>query len=265
MKLLEGKGVAEKMLRDLKKKIAKSKTKPGLAVILVGNNKASELYVSLKARAAGEIGMDFWLLKFSAKDTEKDILQAIRELNQDKNIHGIIVQLPLPAKLDTQRIINAIDLKKDADGFSSVNPVFPQAIVKLIEASGENVIGRKAVVIANSDKFGKVMTAALKIKKIKAEYVLISNIKSQISNIKEADIIVTAVGKSKFIKGTMIKKGAIVIDGGITKRGKKVLGDVDFQSVKKIAGFLSPVPGGVGPVTVACLLNNVFEFCRQKR
>jgi methylenetetrahydrofolate dehydrogenase (NADP+)/methenyltetrahydrofolate cyclohydrolase len=146
MKLLTGKIVADKILLDLKKKIAKKKTKPGLAVVLVGSNKASEIYVSLKQQAAGMIDMDFWVLNFSARDSEKDILQAIKELNQDENINGIIVQLPLPRKLDTQKIINTIDPQKDADGFHPENikkfivgsgkviPVFPQAIIKLLES-----------------------------------------------------------------------------------------------------------------------------------
>lgn len=276
IKLLEGKRIKAGILKDLKHKIAKLKSKPGLAVILVGNNKASELYVSLKAKAAGEVGMDFWLLRFSARDSEKDILRAIRDLNQDKNIHGIIVQLPLPAKLDTQKIINAVAPQKDADGFhpenikkflsnrSGVWPVFPQAIIKLVEASGKKIINKKGIIIANSNSFGKVMVAALDRKKVSAEYILSSKLKAQSSKLKTADLIVTAMGRAEVLKGEMLKKGAIIIDGGITKKGKKVLGDADFSSVTQVAGALSPVPGGVGPVTVACLLNNVFELYRQK-
>jgi methylenetetrahydrofolate dehydrogenase (NADP+)/methenyltetrahydrofolate cyclohydrolase len=264
MKLLKGKIVAEKILGELRKKIAKRRIKPGLAVVLVGENKASDIYVSLKQRAAGRVDMDFWVLKFSARSAEKDILQAIKELNQDENINGIIVQLPLPKKFNTQKIISAIDSKKDADGFSGMNPVFPMAIWKLLESSGKELKNKKAVVIANSEIFGEMMVKVLKNKKIKAEYILSKNIKGQIPNIKSADIIVTAIGKPKFLKGTMLKKGAIVIDGGISKQEKRVLGDVDFGSISKVAGALSPVPGGVGPVTIACLLENVVRLSKKR-
>lgn len=257
MKLLKGKIVADKILRDLKIRIAKKKKKPGLAVILVGDNKASKLYVALKEKAANAVGINFHLIQFNKSESEKTILKEIKELDVDPMTHGIIVQLPLPKKFNTQKIIDAIGPKKDADGFSGKNPVFPQAILKLIESSGQKLKNKKAIVIANSKIFGEMMSETLKSKKINAEYILAKKPKSNLEKIKEADIVITAVGKSKLIRGVMLKKGAIVIDGGITKRGKKVLGDVDFESVSKVAGWLSPVPGGVGPVTIACLLQNV--------
>jgi methylenetetrahydrofolate dehydrogenase (NADP+)/methenyltetrahydrofolate cyclohydrolase len=212
------------------------------------------------------------VLKFSARDTEKDILQAIKELNQDENIHGIIVQLPLPKKFDASKIIHTIDPRKDADGFfaKSVAPVFPQAIIKLLDScpkvqpSGLRRLNLlRAVVIANSKIFGETMAEVLAKKKIRAEYILMPNVKGQMSNIKSADIVITAVGRPGWLKGEMLKKGAIVIDGGISKRGAKVLGDADFASVSKVAGALSPVPGGVGPVTIACLLQNTCNLSRS--
>lgn len=269
MKILSGRKIADEMLRDLKKKITRQKIKPGLAVVLVGENKASDIYVSLKQKAAGKVDMDFWVLKFSARDSERDISQAIKELNEDENIHGIIVQLPLPKKFNTEKIIRAIDPKKDADGFFARDavPVFPQAILKLLESSGEKLAGKKAAVIANSEIFGQAMAETLRRKKIEAEYVLKSQITSASwrnkSQIKEADIVISAVGKPNFLKGAMLKKGVIVIDGGISKRGKKVAGDADPVSVSKVARFLSPVPGGVGPVTIACLLENVWRLSKK--
>jgi len=273
MKLLKGKIVADKIILDLKNKIAKQKKKPGLAVILVGNNKASQIYVALKEKAANGVGINFHLIQFNQHETEKTILKEIKELNADQLTHGIIVQLPLPKKFNTQKIINAIDPKKDADGFSAqggsasgghsnkknglnIQPVFPQAIWKLLESSHTRLAGKNGVVIANSKIFGETMVKILKNKKIKAEYILSSRIKNQESRIKQADIVITAVGKVNFIKGEMLKKGAIVIDGGIVKKGQKVVGDAEFESVSQVAGYLSPVPGGVGPVTIACLLQN---------
>lgn len=269
------------MLQELRIKIARRRTKPGLAVIMVGDDKASEIYVGLKQKAAGQIDMDFWVLKFSARDTERDVIAAIRDLNRDPSIHGIIVQLPLPKKFNVGKIIRTIDPRKDADGFhpdsardyiygkSKLAPVFPSAIMKLIESSNRKIIGKRGIVIANSDVFGKMMTMTLEKAGVKAEHVLSAKLKAEPAiwrtKLKEADIVVSAVGNPGFIKGKMLKPGAIVIDGGITKRGQKVLGDVDLKSAKDTDILLSPVPGGVGPVTIACLLGNVYEFYRKNR
>ncbi|TAK97046.1 bifunctional 5,10-methylenetetrahydrofolate dehydrogenase/5,10-methenyltetrahydrofolate cyclohydrolase [Patescibacteria group bacterium] len=278
MKLLKGRPIADKILADLKRRIAKSQRAPALAAVLVGNNKASELYVSLKQKAAGEIGMDFWVLSFSAQDSEKDVLQAIKDLNRDRDIHGIIVQLPLPKKFDTQKIVNAVDPRKDVDGFhwqniqlfvkgkNKVVPAFPQAILQLIESDKRELAGKRGVGVVNSQMFGEMMVKTLQRKKIKAEYVLSSNIKYQISKLKEADIVITAIGKPGIIRGKMLKKGVVVIDGGVSKIGQRVVGDIDLKSVSKVARAISPVPGGVGPMTIACLLQNVYlAFKKQTR
>ena len=241
-----------------------------MAVVLVGQDKASKIYVGLKERRAKGIGMDFSLFQFSTDAQEDEIILKIRDLNKDVRINGIIVQVPLPEKFDTQRIINEISPEKDVDGFHPESiekfeagreifwPVFPKAIMTLLESSGEDVSGRNAVVVANSEKFGEVMKNALERKGILAEYVLSGDISKGIENIKNADIIITAVGEPGIIKGSMLKEGAVVIDGGITEEKEKVLGDVDIESVRDIAGYVSPVPGGVGPVTIACLLENVY-------
>lgn len=263
MKLLQGKEIAERIINKLQREISSKKNKPSLAVVLIGNDKASHLYVNLKRKAAEKIRIKFQLFKFSLKTEEKEIIQKIRELNADNKISGMIVQLPLPKNLNTQRIINEIDPRKDVDGFSIKNsfhlqPVFPQAIMEILASSQVKLQGKKAMVIANSEKFGEVMVNTLRQKKIKARYILFKNIKNKIDSIKKVEIIISAVGKPKLITNKMIKKGAIIIDGGITKKGKKVFGDVDCASVKNKADFLTPVPGGVGPVTIACLLKNTY-------
>lgn len=270
MQLLYGKPIADEILSRLKSDISKNAEKPGLAVILIGNDEASKIYVALKEKAAAEIGMNFFLHKVAENVSEKEVTDLIEKLNSDDSVHGIIVQLPLPAGFDTEKIISSIDPQKDADGFSAqggatsdghkfkLQPVFPQAILRLIESSGENLENKKGVVIANSDEFGEAMTALLSQKDILAEYILSDYFQSNLGKIEVADIVVIAVGSPGLLKGETLKEGAIIIDGGITKIDSKVVGDVDFASKEAKSGYISPVPGGVGPVTIACLLENVF-------
>jgi methylenetetrahydrofolate dehydrogenase (NADP+) / methenyltetrahydrofolate cyclohydrolase len=277
MQLLKGKKIANKILKDLKEVLQRQKNMPGLAVILIGENKASKVYIGLKKKAAKEVGINFYLYKFKTKVKEAAIISKIKELNDDKKINGIIVQLPLPVGLPTQKIINTIDARKDADGFHPVNlkafltdkprvyPVFPKAIMKTLEFSRAKLKNKRAVIIANSKIFGKIMRAAMQQKEIKADYVLAGKVKNNLAKIKEAEIIITAVGKPSLIKSYMLKENIVVIDGGITKTGKKVAGDIDFNSVKDKASYITPVPGGVGPVTIACLLENVCLLSKKSR
>jgi methylenetetrahydrofolate dehydrogenase (NADP+) / methenyltetrahydrofolate cyclohydrolase len=278
MKLLYGAPIAEKILTSLKEDILRCNEKPGLAVVLVGKDRASEIYVGLKEKKAKEIGMNFSLFNFDEKVSEEEILECIEKLNDDKKVSGIIVQLPLPGKLNTETIISHIKIEKDVDGFHPQNaekflsgesefyPVFPHAIMKLAKGSDENLQGKSGLVIANSDEFGKIMCAAMEKEGILAEYVLAENVSGKLGKIKEADVLVSAVGLPGLLRGEMLQDGAIVIDGGIEKVGERVVGDVDFGSNKDKDGFLSPVPGGVGPLTIACLLENTFlAFKAQKR
>ncbi|HOX10879.1 MAG TPA: bifunctional 5,10-methylenetetrahydrofolate dehydrogenase/5,10-methenyltetrahydrofolate cyclohydrolase [Candidatus Moranbacteria bacterium] len=275
MKLLYGKPIADEILSRLQSDIFKSAKKPGLAVILVGNNEASKIYVALKEKAAAEIGMNFFLHRVAENVSEKEVTDLIEKLNRNDSVHGIIVQLPLPAGFDTEKIISSIDPEKDADGFHVQNiadfmggngkifPVFPQAILYLIESSGEEFKNKKAIVIANSDEFGKVMVSALEQKSISAEYIISSEIQRNLGKIGVADIVVSAVGSPGLIKSEMLKEGAIIIDGGITKIDSKIVGDVDFSSTEAKSGYISPVPGGVGPLTIACLLENTYLAFRR--
>ncbi len=273
MIILNGRKISEKILDNISKNLKKEKTKPSLAVVLVGNDKASELYVKIKEEKAKKVGIGFSLFRFKENANEKKILEKIKNLNNDEKINGIIVQLPLPKKFNTPKIISSINFAKDVDGFSSQGessrnipePVFPTAIMKLLESSNQKLGNKKAVVISNSKLFGEVMSKILRKKKIKAEYVLKKEVKNNLARIKKADILVSAVGNKGIIRGEMVKNGAILIDGGISKKGKKVFGDIDFESVKKIKGFLSPVPGGVGPMTVACLLENVYLSSKRQK
>lgn len=276
MILLKGKKISDKILEDLKIRIRKEKLKPGLAVVLVGKNPASEIYVRLKKKAAGKVGIIFHLYRFPEKSKEAAIIGKIRKLSSDKKISGIIVQLPLPGALNRQRIISAIDRKKDADGFHPKNPslfsrgskeifpVLPKTIVKILEFSKVNLKNKKALIIANSIEFGGTMKKALRSKKIRATYILARDLKKYPSKVKNSDIIVTLVGRPGLITGNMLKEGVMVVDGGITKVGKKVLGDVDLKSVQNKASYVTPVPGGVGPVTIACLLENVYLLSKKQ-
>lgn len=276
MRLLQGKKIADEIIAHIKRNIAQEKLKPELAVFLIGKNPESRLYVSLKEKAAREAGIIFHKIYFLGNAKEQDILSKIEALNKNPRISGIIVQLPLPKKFNTQKIINAISPRKDADGFHPENlklffegearlwPVFPKAILELLISSGKVLKNKRAIIIAKSDIFGKTMQKALEYEEIKGEYVLLDKIIQNKKIISQADILISACGSCGIITGKMLKNGAIVIDGGISKRGTKIYGDVDFESAKSVVSFLSPVPGGVGPVTIACLLENVCKAEKLK-
>lgn len=278
MQLLLGKPVADKILAQLKENIGRETSNPGLAVLLIGEDKASQIYVSLKEKRAKEIGMNFFRFDIPADAMQSEILLKIQELNKDERVHGIIVQLPLPGGFDTDKIIGSIDPQKDADGFHKENmekflsgdeniwPVFPRAIVKLMESAGEELNGKKAVVVANSKEFASTMVAALAKSGLEAGYVLSGELPSKLSEIKEANVVVSAVGSPGLLRGEMLQNGSIIIDGGIEKVGEKVFGDVDFGSTEGLSGYITPVPGGVGPLTIACLLENTyFAFKAQQK
>lgn len=278
MNLIDGKKISENILNGIKERIASHRIKPGLAVVLVGDDEASHIYVDLKEKAANDVGINFFKCLFEDSVSEKEVIKKIKELNSDENIDGIIVQLPLPEKFDTQKIINSIVPKKDVDGFHPVNiedffkdkstldPVFPRAIVKMIDyAARESDSGvESAIIVVNSEKFGDVMSKALEKKGIESKFVFCENVidQKESGNVSgdflSADVIITACGNPGLIDSSMAKDGAIIIDGGIKKVGKKVFGDVDVRSFKRTNCRITPVPGGVGPVTVACLLENVF-------
>jgi len=274
MDLIKGREIADEILENLREKISQLEAKPTLAVLLIGEDEASRIYVGLKQKAAESIGMNFELFKYGSETEEKEILAKIKELNDDEKVSGMIVQLPLPDGLDKEKIINSIKPEKDVDGFCDENqnnfccggeckifPVFPKAIVKMVEAAiVKNSLKdiKSGMIICNSDDFGKIMREALYKIGIEAEYFFCKDLENNLDKIKKADVIVTACGVAGMLENSMTKDGAIVIDGGITKVDGKVRGDVEIETFENSNSFISPVPGGVGPVTVACLLENTF-------
>ena len=276
MELIYGRPVADKILSGVKEEIIQSGIVPGLAVILIGNDPASHLYVRLKEKASEEMGMHFEKHVFSETDSEESILKKIEGLNTSEDIHGIIVQVPLPEGFDTDKIIAAIDPGKDADGFhpktveqflagdAAKIPVFPDALLELGKASGRSFSGLQGVAIVNSEYFGRVMLRAMENEGMTGRMVLADDFKKDSGVMGEADIIFSACGIPGMIRSEHVKDGAILIDGGITKRGEKIMGDADAESVALKAGFLSPVPGGVGPVTIACLLRRTLLLSQKE-
>ena len=268
--ILNGKLEAEKIVKLLNGQIAKMKVKPGLAVILVGGNKASETYVKIKEKRADELGIYFEKYILSASVSEKKILDLIQKLNKSKKIHGIFVQLPLPKKFDTQKIIQSIKPKKDVDGFLlqkqknkktkkhiRIVPPTIAAVLHLIKISNKKLTEEKAIILANSLEFAEPLKKELEKKKIKVSI----KIKPKFIRLLDYQIIIIALGKKHFLKPNMIKKDAIIIDVGITRQGGKIFGDVDPLCFKK-SKYISPVPGGVGPLTVAFLLKNLVKLAK---
>jgi len=269
-KLIDGKKVAEAVKKDLKKRIPKLGFKPGLAVVLVGDNPASELYVKLKEKASKELGFHFELYRLDKDTDELALLNLIDKLNQDKKIHGMLVQLPLPKQIDEKLIIDAIRPDKDADGLNPINmgnllggnntviPATPKGVIKLIESTGIKIEGKHAVIVGRSNIVGKPVSVLLQQKNATVT-MCHSKTEPLEEYTKQADILVVAAGKPRLITADMVKKGAVVIDVGINKVMGKSIGDVDFDDVKKVAGYITPVPGGVGPMTIAMLLENVLQ------
>ena len=251
--------------------------RPNLAIILIGNREDSDLYVGLKEKEAKKVGIDTHLYKYADGISEKEILDSINYLNNDDCIDAILIQLPLPKRLDTDKIINSIKKEKDIDGFHPDNlkillnscnggammpPVFG-ACLEILKSINCELKNKKVCIIANSDIFGKTLAKVLECRGAEVETVKADN-KDLKNKTSEADILITAVGKSKFIKKDMVKKDAVIIDIGITKEGKKVYGDVDFEDVKNVAGYITPVPGGVGPLTIAMAFKNTVELYKKR-
>ena len=272
--IIDGKKEAKLLREEIKKeilKIKKSKNKvPGLTVILIGNYTPSQIYVKNKEKNSKEVGMNSDVIKYSDDVSEKEILNKIKELNNDQNVSGILVQLPLPKQIDKEKIINSIHPSKDVDGFNPVNvgnlssgyqglvPCTPMGCLMLIKKVEKNLSGKHAVIIGRSNLNGKPM-AQLLLKENCTVTIVHSKTKNLQQECLKADILVAAVGVPNLVKKDWVKKDAIVIDVGINKLNNKIVGDVEFDQVKDIAKAITPVPGGVGPMTIACLLKNTLE------
>ena len=292
--LIDGTAIAQKVRDEIKEKVAKriagGKSQPGLATVLVGDRIDSATYVSMKQKACAELGMTSYHHPVAADITQEDLEKLIKELNADPKVNGILVQLPLPGHLDEERVLQLISIEKDVDGFSPINlgrlaqkgreplfvPCTPYGCIYLLKEAGVKIAGANAVVLGRSNIVG--MPAALLLIKENATVTVVhSKTKDIPAVMRDADIIIAAIGRAEMVRGDWIKPGAAVIDVGINgipmlnedgspvisqKTGKprqKLVGDVNFAEAKEVAGFITPVPGGVGPMTIAMLMANTYR------
>jgi methylenetetrahydrofolate dehydrogenase (NADP+)/methenyltetrahydrofolate cyclohydrolase len=256
---------------------------PGLGVVMAGDNPASQLYVNMKQRACAEAGIESFTTKVDASTPHEEVEQAVRTFNEDSRIHGILVQLPLPAQVDEEKVLAQVSLDKDVDGFHPINigalgmkgreptftPATPTGCMLLIQESGVQISGANAVVIGRSNIVGLPMALML-LKANATVTVCHSRTRNLAEVVKQADIIVAAIGQPRFVKGDWIKPGAVIVDVGTNSiddptraSGKRLVGDVDYESAFDVAGYITKVPGGVGPMTIAMLLHNTVKAARR--
>ena len=280
MTIIDGKALSEKVLKEIEKEHSelekKAGRKAGLAVIMTGENPASQIYVRNKIRACEKVGFHSETIRLDENITEENLLLEIEKLNNNSNIDGILVQLPIPKHIDGLKIINAISAEKDVDGFHTTNigkmmigdetgflPCTPAGVVHMFEEYNINLEGKDVLVIGQSNIVGKPMTLLL-IKKRATVQVCNSKTKNLSEKLQKADVVVAAAGSPKLVKASDVKEDVVVIDVGINRVDGKLCGDVDFEEVSKKASFITPVPGGVGPMTIAMLIKNTFKSYKQK-
>ena len=283
--IISGKEIAASIRMELEDRVARLKESgltPGLAVVLAGEDLASQVYVGMKNKAATEAGILSRQITLPAEVAEDELLGIVAGLKADPDIHGILVQLPLPEQIDEAKVLSAIDQEKDVDGFHPVNvgrlatgdldvltPCTPRAVIEMLMRSGNDPAGKHAVVVGRSNIVGRPM-ASLLLRKAAGGNATVTVAHSRTPDLgavtREADILIVAIGLPEFIKGDMVKPGAVVIDVGVnrvdddtTKRGYRLVGDVAFDEAKEVASAISPVPGGVGPMTIAMLLSNTVD------
>ena len=277
--IIDGKKEAAVLREEIKKEIISLKDKtnrvPGLTVILIGDFAPSQIYVRNKEKNSKEVGINSNVIKYATDVTEKEVLKKIKELNSDKDVSGILVQLPLPDQIDKEKIINSIDPSKDVDGFHPVNvgnlasgyhaivPCTPLGCLLLLKKIEKNLSGKHAVIIGRSNLNGKPM-AQLLLKENCTVIITHSKTKNLKEECSKADILIAAVGVANLVKKDWVKDGSIIIDVGINKQGDNIVGDVSFEEVKDKVKAITPVPGGVGPMTIACLLKNTLECFKAR-
>ena len=281
--LIDGKAIAQQVRDEVKEKVAAraaaGKSQPGLATVLVGERVDSAAYVGMKQKACAELGMTSFHHPVPADVSQENLEKLVKELNADPKVHGILVQLPLPDHLDEERVLNLINIEKDVDGFSPLNigrlaqkgreplfvPCTPFGCIYLLKQAGVEISGANAVVLGRSNIVG--MPAALLLVKENATVTVCHSRTKNIADVvRQADILIAAIGRTEMVKGDWIKPGAAVIDVGMNskpdatkKKGYRLVGDVDFEAAKEVAGFITPVPGGVGPMTIAMLMANTLR------
>lgn len=271
--LIDGKAIAAQIRSDLAKQIGEIKATglvPGLAVVMVGDDPASSVYVNMKKRTCEALGIYSQQHVLPTSTSQDELLDLVRGLNADPDIHGILVQLPLPDHIDEQAVIAEISPKKDVDGFHPVSlgslvagtngfvPCTPAGVIRLIKSTGIEIQGKECVVVGRSIIVGKP-TALLLLQENGTVTVCHSRTSDLAAKCRQADILVAAVGKPALIKGDMVKPGAVVVDVGINRVDGRLVGDVEFDTVREVAGYITPVPGGVGPMTIAMLMHNTVQ------
>ncbi|OIN95350.1 bifunctional 5,10-methylene-tetrahydrofolate dehydrogenase/5,10-methylene-tetrahydrofolate cyclohydrolase [bacterium CG1_02_42_9] len=284
--IIDGRLLAQKIEEQIRQEVGKMGIKPGLAIILVGNDPASQIYVDSKERACRRVGFYFEEILLPREIGQEKLIEIIKLLNENPNFHGILVQLPLPGHIDEIRVLSAINPKKDVDGFHFSNlgrilvtkrntpddaliPATAKAILLLLESTGVPIEGKKAVVLGRSNIVGKPVALLLLQKNATIE-ICHSKTQNIAAECLSADILIAAIGKPLFVTKEMVKEGTIVIDVGINRiedkfdpRGYHIVGDVDFENVKNKASFITPVPGGVGPMTIVMLLENTLRIVKN--
>lgn len=276
--IIDGKAIAATIREEIKTEVSTMKTKPGLAVVIVGERKDSQTYVRMKRKACEEVGIESFHAEIPETATEKEVLDVVKKFNADERVHGILVQLPLPKHMDEEKILAAISIEKDVDGFHPENigklamkgheplfvPCTPKGCIELLKRSGVDPNGKNAVVVGRSNIVG--MPAAMLLMGANATVTVVHSKTQNPKKIcREADIIVAACGSAEMVKKDWVKPGAVVIDVGTNgvedktkKSGYRLVGDVDYENVRKVASKITPVPGGVGPMTIAMLLSNTL-------
>jgi methylenetetrahydrofolate dehydrogenase (NADP+)/methenyltetrahydrofolate cyclohydrolase len=272
-KLLEGKPIAEKIKEEIKGEIAKLNIRPVLASVQVGENAGASAYVKSQGKAAESLGIEYQLHKLSQDVTEAHLIDFIHKLNDNKSVHGIIIQMPLPPQIDYKKISQNIIVEKDIEGMHPGNigkivfgkarivPCTAQAVMELIGSTGIDLTGKEVVVVGHSEIVGKPLALLLleKLATVTVCHIGTAKAGKLEEHVKKAEILIVAVGKAGLIKGEWIKEGAIVIDVGINRVAEKIVGDVEFEGAEKRASCITPVPGGVGPLTVTMLMRNLIE------
>jgi 5,10-methylene-tetrahydrofolate dehydrogenase/methenyl tetrahydrofolate cyclohydrolase len=284
--IIDGTQIAEtlrkRIVEDIENLVAAGHSRPGLATVLVGENPASQVYVRMKQKACGEVGIESFGYILPDTATQAEVEELVSQLNADPRVHGILVQLPLPSGLNEERVLNAISINKDIDGFHPLNigrlaqkgrdplfvPCTPEGVIYLLEQAGAKFEGSNAVVLGRSNIVG-MPVALLLVRRNSTVTICHSRTKDLPTVVRQADILVAAVGRAEMVRGDWIKPGAIVIDVGTNrvedstkKKGYRLVGDVAFDEVKEVAGAITPVPGGVGPMTIAMLLKNTVRAAK---
>ncbi|MFA5411487.1 MAG: bifunctional 5,10-methylenetetrahydrofolate dehydrogenase/5,10-methenyltetrahydrofolate cyclohydrolase [Candidatus Omnitrophota bacterium] len=275
-KLLEGKPIAEKIKAEIKQEVADLKSKPVLASIMVGENAGAASYVRSQTKAAESLGIEYKLHNLAQETTEAALIEFIRKLNADKSVNGVIIQMPLPAQIDYKKISQFIVPEKDVEGMHPVNigkivfgkakilPCTAAAVMELLKETGVDLYGKEVAVVGHSEIVGKPLSLLLldKFATVTVCHIGTSKAGKLEEHVRAAEILIVAVGKAGLIKGDWVKDGAIVIDVGINRVADKIVGDVEFEPAEKRAAYITPVPGGVGPLTVTMLMRNLVEAAK---